>query len=241
MRIKCPNQHAHNSSLQNMPRNSNAHNDNTPMMGGMEPADGGATPASRTTSKANRLQWLPYQETIMILALHRLHSRTMSLVPRSTAKLSKALLFEFPEELNAPGRDAGVKSKMDRLASTMKEDGFILPACNIPDIDARLDRVVAKAMASRDREGPSVGDGSASHDDNDNDLMVGCHGAWAQYGRIKGAKIIALFSLMSWLDLSPLASTHAGGAQHSQAHPLQLAGAADCWAADIGRPQAPHA
>lgn len=94
-------------------------------------------------------------------------------MPRATMALSGALWSEFPELRGC--RDAGgIQRKMYKMIPVMLDKGFSLPACDLPNIDARIDRAVADArrgaMRPQDSEGASASEGSTistSHDDSD--------------------------------------------------------------------------
>ena len=122
----------------------------------------------------------------MLWALDRLRRRRSTTDgrpsrPRATTALSRALWSEFPElRCHSP---RAIQSKLAKLIPIMLGQRFILPACDLPDINARIDRVVAEARRAttvwpQGGEGPSAGSGSATDDESEDERMlsVGCFG-----------------------------------------------------------------
>ena len=112
-----------------------------------EPAAGDAPRKS-----GSGLLWTPQQDSIVLWALERSRGTGADgkpLQPRASIGLSTALLAEFPE-LHAPVHSVGgIAAKMWRMVPTLLDERFILPACDLPDCDARIDRAVAAAGTGR--------------------------------------------------------------------------------------------
>ena len=98
--------------------------------------------------------------------------------PRPSTALSRAMWTEFPE-LHDCRHPRSIKAKMAGIIPTMMDQHFRLPDCTIPDIDARIDRVMAEVAKEAEvkgtSEGPSAGDGGSGtppHVDSGNEEMV---------------------------------------------------------------------
>ena len=127
-----------------------------------------------------RHPWLPQQKAILLWALDRL-SRSSSgstaddqpSQPGAVAALSRALWSEFPELRCHPPKS--IQSLLLKLAPTILDKSFTLPTCALPDINARIDRVVAEArrtaMWPHGGESPSAGSESATDEESDDERM----------------------------------------------------------------------
>ena len=145
---------------------------------------------TEVASQSDIYRWLPHQTAILLWAMDKSRRSSCSLTkdsqpaqPRATPALSRALWSEFPELRGC--RDSGaILKKMFRMVHTMLDKNFILPACDLPDIDARIDRVVVEAcraaMCPQGSEGMPASNGSAgrpTYDDSDEEqteITVGC-------------------------------------------------------------------